>query len=211
LTTRLSSNFSVLVIWANKRKHFTLISLGEFHASECFHSVILNNFIKRSSHHRASNMLRHSIHFKNIEHIGSIWMIQACFPNSLGHLLPVVGITVTFYWSSLIVKNLYDWWRGGLKGARRQGASPLKCPLFRISKVGNPNPLTKNAINDWKWYQLAISKKKLFKINVRFWNRKKLINLSSCIGNLFSKCRNFQVTRYTILISSVPNSWKYWN
>ncbi len=28
---------------------------------------------------------------------------------------------------------------GDLKGARGQGASPLKCPLFRISKVGNPS------------------------------------------------------------------------
>jgi hypothetical protein len=26
-----------------------------------------------------------------------------------------------------------------LKGVRDQGARPLKCPLFRISKVGNPN------------------------------------------------------------------------
>jgi hypothetical protein len=34
----------------NKWKHFTLISLREFHASGCFHSVILNNFIKTSSH-----------------------------------------------------------------------------------------------------------------------------------------------------------------
>jgi hypothetical protein len=29
-------------------------------------------------------MLSLSIRFKKIEHIGSIWMIQDCFPNSLG-------------------------------------------------------------------------------------------------------------------------------
>jgi hypothetical protein len=41
---------------------------------------------------------------------------------------------------------------GGLKGARGQGASPLKYPLFRISKVGNPIIISQFSINFDKYF-----------------------------------------------------------
>jgi hypothetical protein len=54
----------VHVLWANKRKHFTLISLRNFHASKCFHSEILKNFIKRSwsiQHDKSQHQIKKSI------------------------------------------------------------------------------------------------------------------------------------------------------
>jgi hypothetical protein len=51
------------------------------------------------------------------------------------YLLPVVGITICFYWFSLIVKNLYDWRRSGFKGPEARGRALWNVLYFEFQKL----------------------------------------------------------------------------